>query len=97
MYLGTRLALLGGILVLTLFSTVSGNFVFPVQHKFKGKERSLSALKNHDIRRHARILSAVDLELGGNSLPSESGSVCFFFIFPCCMYLQFRFSLSGID
>ncbi|KAF3452475.1 hypothetical protein FNV43_RR02908 [Rhamnella rubrinervis] len=73
MDLGTRLALLGGILVLALFSTVSGNFVFPVQHKFKGKDRSLSALKNHDIRRHARILSAVDLELGGNSLPSESG------------------------
>lgn len=89
MDLGKRLALLGGILVLALFSTVSGNFVFPVQHKFKGKDRSLSALKSHDIRRHARILSAVDLELGGNSLPSETGSVCLFPIFLCCTYLEF--------
>lgn len=76
MDLGTRLALLVGFLLLALFSTVSCNFVFPVQHKFEGKDRSLSAMKNHDARRRARILSAVDLELGGNSLPSESGSVC---------------------
>ncbi|XP_048324804.2 aspartic proteinase 36 [Ziziphus jujuba] len=73
MDLGTRLALLGGILVLALFSTVSGNFVFPVQHKFKGRERSLRTLKDHDMRRHGRILSSVDLQLGGNSMPTDIG------------------------
>lgn len=68
-----RLILLGGLLFFALFSSASANFVFPVEHKFKGKERSLSALKDHDVRRHRRILSAVDLELGGNGLPSETG------------------------
>jgi hypothetical protein len=52
---------------------VSGNMVFPVHHKFKGKERSLSALKAHDARRHGRFLFDVDLELGGNGQPSETG------------------------
>ncbi|KAL5567044.1 hypothetical protein UlMin_030208 [Ulmus minor] len=73
MDLRTRLAFLGCVLFLDLVSNVSGNFVFPVEHKFKGKERSLSAFKAHDVRRHRRILSAVDLELGGNGLPSETG------------------------
>lgn len=53
----------------------SGNFVFEVQHKFAGRERSLSALKAHDARRHRRILSSVDLPLGGNGHPAEDGSV----------------------
>uniref|UniRef100_A0A803PTF1 Peptidase A1 domain-containing protein n=1 Tax=Cannabis sativa TaxID=3483 RepID=A0A803PTF1_CANSA len=69
----TRLALLGLLSFLALFLSVNGNFVFSVQNKFKGKERSMSALKDHDVRRHRRILSAVDLELGGNGLPSETG------------------------
>ncbi|XP_043804932.1 aspartic proteinase 36 isoform X2 [Manihot esculenta] len=51
----------------------SGNFVFEVQHKFAGRERSLSALKAHDARRHRRILSSVDLPLGGNGHPAEDG------------------------
>ncbi|EXC29956.1 Aspartic proteinase-like protein 2 [Morus notabilis] len=73
MDLRMTLILLGGLLFFALFSSASANFVFPVEHKFKGKERSLSALKDHDVRRHRRILSAVDLELGGNGLPSETG------------------------
>ncbi|XP_062144190.1 aspartic proteinase 36-like isoform X2 [Alnus glutinosa] len=52
---------------------VRGNLVFPVHHKFKGRERSLTALKAHDVRRHRRILFDVDLELGGNGRPSDAG------------------------
>lgn len=68
-----RLALPGLLSILVLFLSVSCNVVFPVHNKFKGKERSLSALRDHDVRRHRRFLSAVDLELGGNGLPSETG------------------------
>ncbi|KAK4282987.1 hypothetical protein QN277_014291 [Acacia crassicarpa] len=50
-----------------------GNLVFPVHHKFKGRENSLSAMKTHDVRRRGRYLSAVDLNLGGNGQPSETG------------------------
>ena len=46
-----------------------------VQHKFKGRERSLEAFKAHDIQRRGRFLSAIDLQLGGNGHPSESGLV----------------------
>ncbi|KAF5454894.1 hypothetical protein F2P56_024526 [Juglans regia] len=52
---------------------VTANVVFPVQHKFKGQERNLSAFKAHDIRRHGRLLYDVDLKLGGNGKPSETG------------------------
>ncbi|KAK7854348.1 aspartic proteinase-like protein 2 [Quercus suber] len=57
----------------SLLVNVSGNIVFPVQHKFKGTERNLSALKAHDVRRHRRFLFDIDLELGGNGQPSETG------------------------
>ncbi|KAK9997953.1 hypothetical protein SO802_017556 [Lithocarpus litseifolius] len=57
----------------SLLVNVSGNIVFPVQHKFKGRERNLSALKAHDVRRHGRFLFDIDLELGGNGQPSETG------------------------
>lgn len=62
-----------GILVLDLSWVACGNLAFPVVHKFKGRPRSLSALKAHDDRRRGRFLSAVDLSLGGNGLPSETG------------------------
>lgn len=52
-----------------------GNFIFKVQHKFAGRERTLAALKAHDAHRHRRILSAVDLPLGGNGSPTVAGSV----------------------
>lgn len=101
MDLGIRLALLGGALVLTLFSAVSANYVFPVEHKFKGKPRSLSALRAHDVRRHGRFLSVVDLQLGGSGLPSETGFVSYlFFNFCFCVYFKFRFWFfvsAGID
>lgn len=49
------------------------NMVFQVQHKFAGRQRSLSDFKAHDARRHARLLSSVDLPLGGNGHPAEAG------------------------
>ncbi|GAB4855869.1 hypothetical protein Ancab_024508 [Ancistrocladus abbreviatus] len=56
-------------------SIVSGNAVFRVQHKFRGREKplSLSELKAHDDRRHGRMLSAIDLPLGGDSNPGDTG------------------------
>ncbi|KAK4273630.1 hypothetical protein QN277_021997 [Acacia crassicarpa] len=62
-----------GILVLDLSCVAYGNLAFPVVHKFKGRHRSLVALKAHDDRRRGRFLSALDLSLGGNGLPSETG------------------------
>ncbi|XVF41479.1 hypothetical protein PTKIN_Ptkin01aG0283000 [Pterospermum kingtungense] len=54
-----------------------GNVVtFDVKHKFGGKIKNLSALRAHDIRRHGRFLSTtvdIDLPLGGNGEPSETG------------------------
>lgn len=75
----TRVAVLGGILLFfALVLNVSGNLVFSVNHKFKGRDKqvSLSALKEHDARRHGRLLAAdaaVDLQLGGSGHPSEAG------------------------
>ncbi|KAJ7978274.1 Aspartic proteinase-like protein 2 [Quillaja saponaria] len=60
-------------LILEISGFVYGNLVLPVHHKFKGQHKSLSALKAHDIHRRGRILSAVDLNLGGNGHPSETG------------------------
>ncbi|PRQ26176.1 putative nepenthesin [Rosa chinensis] len=76
----SRSVLFGFLLLVSLILHVSGNLVFPVSHKFQGRrgQWSLSELKAHDIRRHGRNLlsvssSAVDLELGGNGHPSETG------------------------
>ncbi|KAH9734374.1 hypothetical protein KPL71_017351 [Citrus sinensis] len=55
---------------------VMGNFVFEVENKFKAggeRERTLSALKQHDARRHGRMMASIDLELGGNGHPSATG------------------------
>ncbi|XP_010528649.1 PREDICTED: aspartic proteinase-like protein 2 [Tarenaya hassleriana] len=51
----------------------SANFVFEVQHKFAGREKKLADLKAHDGRRHARILTAFDLPLGGDSRADSAG------------------------
>ncbi|XP_061995061.1 aspartic proteinase 36-like [Rosa rugosa] len=60
------------VLVSALVINVSGNLVFPVSHKFNGRHgASLSELKAHDHRRHARFLgatqNAVDMVLGGST------------------------------
>ncbi|KAM5585696.1 hypothetical protein ABKV19_004882 [Rosa sericea] len=71
--LGGFVAVVVVVLVSTLVVNVSGNLVFPVSHKFNGREgASLSELKAHDHRRHARFLgatqNAVDMFLGGSGL-----------------------------
>ncbi|KAK6915183.1 Xylanase inhibitor, C-terminal [Dillenia turbinata] len=60
----------------TMMGLVSGNIAFQVKHKYGGREKSLSrlsTLKGHDVRRHGRLLSALELPLGGNGAPSETG------------------------
>ncbi|KAK4745730.1 hypothetical protein SAY87_012042 [Trapa incisa] len=65
----------GAAILLRLVSGSSGNLVFEVQNKFKfnGRDSSLSELRSHDARRHGRLLSAINLQLGGNGNPSETG------------------------
>lgn len=75
MKMDLRGSLVVGILVFEFCWLACGNFVFPVQHKFKGRGNSLNAIKAHDARRRGRFLSAVDLNLGGNGQPSETGFV----------------------
>lgn len=59
--------------LLVLGSGVDGNLVFNVRRKFGGRDGTLDALRAHDVRRHGRFLSAVDLPLGGNGHPSGTG------------------------
>lgn len=54
-------------------SVASGNIAFEVHSKFKGSQRSLSALREHDSHRHGRLLS-VDVPLGGDGNPAATGS-----------------------
>jgi len=68
--------ILVAVLVAEIGSVANGNLVFPVERR----KRSLSAVRAHDVRRRGRILSAVDLNLGGNGLPTETGFV-FYFLF----------------
>ncbi|XP_057960941.1 aspartic proteinase 36 [Malania oleifera] len=62
-----------GLCVVLSVSAASANVVFNVRHKFAGRQRSLVELRAHDHRRHGRSLSAVDLSIGGNGHPSETG------------------------
>ncbi|KAI4342871.1 hypothetical protein MLD38_027437 [Melastoma candidum] len=52
---------------------VDGNLVFNVRRKFSAKESLLSVSREHDFRRRGRILTGVDLPLGGNGHPSGTG------------------------
>ncbi|XP_024990655.1 aspartic proteinase-like protein 2 [Cynara cardunculus var. scolymus] len=58
------------VVLLHLCMLASANVVFQVQHKFAGNKRSLTELKAHDSVRHGRILSAVDIPIGGDSSPT---------------------------
>jgi hypothetical protein len=62
-------------LLISLFPCALGNGVFEVRHKFvtQAQRRNIHLLRAHDVRRHGRMLSAVDLPLGGNGLPSGTG------------------------
>lgn len=76
-----REALVGLLLLMSFSLPGSCNLVFEVQHKFKGREKSLNELRAHDVRRHGRLLSVVDLELGGNGHPAETGLAISLMIF----------------
>ncbi|CAA7038543.1 unnamed protein product [Microthlaspi erraticum] len=57
-----------------LSSAASENLVFEVRSKFAGKSQiDLRALRAHDTHRHSRLLSAIDLPLGGDSQPESVG------------------------
>ncbi|RWW22390.1 hypothetical protein GW17_00013421 [Ensete ventricosum] len=45
-----------------------------VRHKFVGRRPTVGDLRAHDNRRHSRILSTVDLPLGGLGVPTDTGS-----------------------
>jgi hypothetical protein len=81
----------GLILVIQLccfFVASNANLVFPVERKFKGPHHSLDAIKAHDDRRRGRFLSAVDVPLGGDGLPSSTG-FAFFFPLPFSLFMLF--------
>ncbi|KAF3683005.1 hypothetical protein CQW23_22803 [Capsicum baccatum] len=61
--------------VLLIIATVNGGIegVIKVNYKFSGSERTLSALKSHDEKRHLRLLAGVDLPIGGTGRPDSVG------------------------
>ncbi|KAL4304001.1 hypothetical protein GQ457_10G015340 [Hibiscus cannabinus] len=66
------------------FGCSFGNVVtLDVKHMFAGQERMLSAMKAHDMRRHARLLSTVDIDipLGGDGHATGAGYVSSSFLF----------------
>ncbi|XP_004495535.1 aspartic proteinase 36-like [Cicer arietinum] len=68
---GLLLSLLITIMIgLEMFCVANGNnLVFQVERR----KRSLTGIKDHDARRRGRFLSTVDLNLGGNGLPTKTG------------------------
>lgn len=66
----------------------SGNVVFQVHHAYGGSKRaSLTRFKAHDSVRHRRILSAVDLPIGGDGSPTSSALA---FYLCLCINLEFE-------
>ncbi|CAN4120954.1 unnamed protein product [Withania somnifera] len=63
------------ILLLITIGSVNGGIegVIKVNYKFSGSERTLSALKAHDEKRHLRLLAGVDLPIGGTGRPDSVG------------------------
>lgn len=64
-----------GLMLAHAVQVANANLVIPVERKFKGPVDSLGAIKAHDSHRHGRFLSAVDVPLGGNGIPSSTGFV----------------------
>ncbi|RRT67120.1 hypothetical protein B296_00003824 [Ensete ventricosum] len=69
------------LVVLALSPSAGANGVFKVRHKFLGRKPSVGDLLDHDSRRHSRILSSVDLPIGGLGLPTSTG----FGLRPCLL------------
>lgn len=60
------------ILALEILCVANGdNLVFQVERR----KTTLSGIKHHDHHRRGRFLSSVDFNLGGNGLPTRTGSV----------------------
>ena len=82
---------------LFVVSMVSGNAIFEVEHKFKGGKRTLKELRDHDLRRHGRLLASIELPLGGDSSPTGTGFVSLFSFYEshpidrCLGFLHFQF------
>lgn len=72
---GFVVLVIGFVVLLELCLLASANVVFQVQHKFAGNKRSLTQFKAHDSDRHRRILSAVDLPIGGDGSPTSAALV----------------------
>ncbi|KAI4364665.1 hypothetical protein MLD38_020723 [Melastoma candidum] len=74
-----RSALLGLVAVLLVSAfpppaeADGNNIVMQVHHKFKGRRGDLVSMRSHDSARHGRLLSSLDLQLGGNGSPSDTG------------------------
>ncbi|KAL4318935.1 hypothetical protein GQ457_18G010410 [Hibiscus cannabinus] len=66
-------------LAIVMLNEIRGSFgnviTFDVKHKFAGQPRNLTAMRAHDMRRHARLLSTVDIDipLGGDGYPTGAG------------------------
>ncbi|KAG9133085.1 hypothetical protein Leryth_018649 [Lithospermum erythrorhizon] len=71
------------VLVLVIDGFANANVVFNMKHKFGGKKVDnfatklagksfLGSLKEHDVQRHGRMLAAIDFQLGGNGLPTDT-------------------------
>ncbi|KAL3749766.1 hypothetical protein ACJRO7_010827 [Eucalyptus globulus] len=54
-------------------AAAEGNMVLQVHHRFRGRRHMLGAMRSHDAFRHGRLLSAVDLPLGGKGTPTDTG------------------------
>ncbi|KAL9260414.1 Aspartic proteinase 36-like protein, partial [Drosera capensis] len=69
-----RFCVVLGLVLVSVWGVDGSNGVFRVQHKYKGTEKfSLGTLRDHDMRRHGRLLFDVEIPLGGNGNPSASG------------------------
>ncbi|KAF1879164.1 hypothetical protein Lal_00047836 [Lupinus albus] len=68
---------LRGVIILVveicLTISVNANLVFQVERRDLQWNSSLTEIISHDVRRRGRFLSAVDLNLGGNGLPTNTG------------------------
>lgn len=78
--IGFLASLLLGVIVSNYGVSATGG-VFHVQHKFAAQQRSLSAMKAHDIHRRQRFLYSVDIPLGGDGKPTGTGYIVFSYCF----------------
>ncbi|KAH9299562.1 hypothetical protein KI387_031244, partial [Taxus chinensis] len=77
---GSRARLLVNVFAILIFLWGTGEVhsvgVLKLHHKFAHKLKSkdrIEDFKEHDSRRHARILSNVDIPIGGSANPSDAG------------------------